>query len=81
MGQLLGDRIEDRADDAFDLALGEAGKIGAQLLDQFGTGPVRGFAVALLAGIAASLVSAIFVVRTFFLIWLHRTGGVKPVSI
>ena len=53
----------------------------AAILYQFGTGPVRGFAVALLAGIAASLVSAIFVVRTFFLIWLHRTGGVKPVSI
>ncbi|MBA3580413.1 MAG: protein translocase subunit SecD [Gemmatimonadaceae bacterium] len=53
----------------------------AAILYQFGTGPVQGFAVALLAGIAASLVSAIFVVRTFFLIWLHRTGGTKPVSI
>ncbi|CAN5710184.1 hypothetical protein BH23GEM1_BH23GEM1_09960 [soil metagenome] len=53
----------------------------AAILYQFGTGPVQGFAVALLAGIGASLVSAIFVVRTFFLIWLHRTGGVKPVSI
>jgi len=53
----------------------------AAILYQFGTGPVQGFAVALLAGIAASLVSAIFVVRTLFLIWLHRTGGVKPVSI
>ncbi|HUR92525.1 MAG TPA: protein translocase subunit SecD [Gemmatimonadaceae bacterium] len=53
----------------------------AAILYQFGTGPVQGFAVALLAGIAASFVSAIFVVRTLFLIWLHRTGGVKPVSI
>jgi preprotein translocase subunit SecD len=53
----------------------------AAILYQFGTGPVQGFAVALLAGIGASLVSAIFVVRTFFLIWLHRTGGTKPVSI
>jgi preprotein translocase subunit SecD len=53
----------------------------AAILYQFGTGPVQGFAVALLAGLAASLVSAIFVVRTFFLIWLHRTGGTKPVSI
>ena len=53
----------------------------AAILYQFGTGPVQGFAVALLAGIGASLVSAIFVVRTFFLIWLHRTGGIKPVSI
>lgn len=53
----------------------------AAILYQFGTGPVQGFAVALLAGIAASLVSAIFVVRTLFLLWLHRTGGTKPVSI
>ena len=53
----------------------------AAVLYQFGTGPVRGFAVTLLAGIAASFITAIFVVRTFFLIWLHRTGGVKPVSI
>lgn len=53
----------------------------AAILYQFGTGPVQGFAVALLAGIAASFVSAIFVVRTLFLIWLHRTGGTKPVSI
>lgn len=53
----------------------------AAILYQFGTGPVQGFAVALLAGIAASFVSAIFVVRTLFLIWLHRTGGIRPISI
>jgi preprotein translocase subunit SecD len=44
----------------------------AAILYQFGTGPVRGFAVALLAGLAASLVSAIFVVRTLFYLWLSR---------
>jgi preprotein translocase subunit SecD len=53
----------------------------AAILYQFGTGPVRGFAVALLAGLAASLVSAIFVVRTLFLIWLNRTRGTTPLSI
>lgn len=47
----------------------------AAILYQFGTGPVRGFAVTLLAGIAASMVTAIFVVRTFFLIWLSRPRG------
>ncbi|HEV7389033.1 MAG TPA: protein translocase subunit SecD, partial [Gemmatimonadaceae bacterium] len=41
----------------------------AAVLYQYGTGPVRGFAVTLLAGIAASMVTAIFVVRTFYMIW------------
>jgi preprotein translocase subunit SecD len=53
----------------------------AAILYQFGTGPVRGFAVALLAGLAASMVSAIFVVRTLFLLWLNRTRGTAPLSI
>ena len=42
------------------------------VLYQYGTGPVRGFAVTLVAGIAASLFTAIFVTRTFFLLWLSR---------
>jgi preprotein translocase subunit SecD len=45
----------------------------AAVLYQYGTGPVRGFAVTLLAGIAASMVSAIFVVRTFYMLWLNRS--------
>jgi preprotein translocase subunit SecD len=53
----------------------------AAILYQFGTGPVRGFAVALLAGLGASMISAIFVVRTLFLVWLNRTRGAKPLSI
>jgi preprotein translocase subunit SecD len=53
----------------------------AAILYQFGTGPVRGFAVALLAGLGASMISAIFVVRTLFLIWLNRTRGTQPLSI
>lgn len=53
----------------------------AAILYQFGTGPVRGFAVALLAGLAASLVSAIFVVRTLFLIWLQRSREAQSLSI
>jgi preprotein translocase subunit SecD len=44
----------------------------AAILYQFGTGPVRGFAVTLLAGIIASLASAIFFVRTLFYVWLAR---------
>lgn len=53
----------------------------AAILYQFGTGPVRGFAVALLAGLASSLVSAIFVVRTLFMLWLDRNRATEKLSI
>ena len=53
----------------------------AFILYQFGTGPVRGFAVALLAGLAASLVSAIFVVRTLFYVWISRARSNQALSI
>lgn len=53
----------------------------ALVLYQFGTGPVRGFAVTLLAGLAASMITAIFVVRTFFMIWLDRRGNPQTLSI
>jgi preprotein translocase subunit SecD len=53
----------------------------AVILYQFGTGPVRGFAVALLAGIVASLASAIFVVRTLFYVWLARGRNTQSLSI
>jgi preprotein translocase subunit SecD len=45
----------------------------ALVLYQFGTGPVKGFAVTLLAGIAASMVTSIFVTRTLYLLWLGRS--------
>ncbi|HEU5186384.1 MAG TPA: protein translocase subunit SecD [Gemmatimonadaceae bacterium] len=53
----------------------------ALILYQIGTGPVRGFAVTLIAGIAASLFTAVFVVRTLFLIWLNRSRGAQTLSI
>ena len=53
----------------------------AAVLYQYGTGPVKGFAVTLLAGIAASMVSSIFVVRTFFLLWLSRNRSAEALSI
>jgi preprotein translocase subunit SecD len=53
----------------------------AIILYQFGTGPVKGFALTLLAGIGASLVSAIFVVRTLFLLWLNRKRATQTLSI
>ncbi|MGH7634576.1 MAG: protein translocase subunit SecD, partial [Gemmatimonadaceae bacterium] len=53
----------------------------ALVLFVIGTGAVKGFAVTLIAGIAASMVSAIFVVRTFYLLWLTRTRGAQTLSI
>lgn len=53
----------------------------AAFLFQFGTGPVRGFAVTLIMGIAASMITAIFVTRTFFMIWLERKPAMNTLSI
>jgi preprotein translocase subunit SecD len=53
----------------------------AAVLYQYGTGPVRGFAVTLIAGITASIFCAIFVVRTFYLVWLGRNRTAEALSI
>jgi preprotein translocase subunit SecD len=53
----------------------------AAVLYQYGTGPVKGFAVTLIAGIIASLVTSIFVVRTFYQLWLNRSRGAQTLSI
>jgi len=55
--------------------------ITAAFLFQFGTGPVKGFAVTLIIGIVASLITAVFVTRTFFLIWLQRRTVTQELSI
>ena len=53
----------------------------ALILYAVGTGPVQGFAITLIIGILASMVSAIFVVKTLFLIWLNRRPNMVTVSI
>jgi preprotein translocase subunit SecD len=53
----------------------------ALFLFQFGTGPVKGFAVTLIMGIIASMVTAVFVTRTFFMIWLQRRPTMSTLSI
>ena len=53
----------------------------AAVLYQYGTGPVKGFAVTLIAGIVASMVTSIFVVKTFYLLWLNRSRGAQTLSI
>ncbi len=53
----------------------------AFILYVVGTGPVKGFAITLIIGIAASMVSAIFVVKTLFLIWLQRRPAMTTLSV
>lgn len=48
--------------------------ITAVILYQFGTGPVRGFAVTLTLGILGSMFTAIFVSRTIFEAWARHCG-------
>ncbi|TFG42776.1 MAG: protein translocase subunit SecD [Gemmatimonadales bacterium] len=55
--------------------------ITALFLFQFGTGPVKGFAVTLTMGIIASMITAVFVSKTFFLIWLQRRPDLTTLSI
>jgi len=54
--------------------------IAALVLFQFGTGPVRGFAVTLSIGIVASLFTAIFITRIVF-DYLYVMRGMKRISI
>jgi protein-export membrane protein SecD len=55
--------------------------IAGLVLLQFGTGPVRGFAVTLSIGIVASFFSAIYVTRTLFMIYVSRRKASDPISI
>ncbi len=55
--------------------------ITALILFQFGTGPVKGFAVTLTMGIIASFFSALYVTRTLFLLHLSRRRNVEALSI
>src|SRR3989440_11317012 len=53
----------------------------AGILYLVGTGPVRGFAITLIIGIGASMITAIFVVRTFYMIWLQRRPDMATLSV
>jgi preprotein translocase subunit SecD len=53
----------------------------ALILYLVGTGPVQGFAITLIIGILASMLSAVFVTRTFFLIWLQRRPAMATLSV
>ena len=51
------------------------GLIAAVLLFSFGTGPIKGFAVTLMIGIATTMFTAIMVTRLFLHLWARKTGA------
>ncbi|PYO85612.1 MAG: protein translocase subunit SecD [Gemmatimonadetes bacterium] len=53
----------------------------AFILYLVGTGPVQGFAITLIIGITASMVTAVYVVRTFYMIWLARRPDMVTLSV
>jgi len=55
--------------------------VSALFLFQFGTGPIKGFAVTLTVGLAISMFTAVFVSRTIFEALLARRAQVKTLSI
>lgn len=83
-----GRAVRTAVDEGFNLAMSAiidsnlTTLIAGLVLFQFGTGPVRGFAVTLCTGIVASFVSAIYVTRTLFLLYLSRRKTASdPISI
>ena len=58
-----------------------AALISAAFLFQFGTGPIRGFAVTLFAGLVSNLFTATFVSKTLFELELSRKSQVTTLSI
>jgi len=55
--------------------------IAALFLFQFGTGPIKGFAVTLSIGIFASVFTAVFVSRTIYMLVLMKQDRVESLSI
>lgn len=58
-----------------------ASLIGALLLLNFGTGPIRGFATTLIIGLASNVFTAVFVSRTIFEVLLSRRAQLQTLSI
>ena len=55
--------------------------IAGLVLWQYGSGPIKGFAVTLVVGIIASLFTAIYVTRTIFEIYLRSNDRELPIGI
>jgi preprotein translocase subunit SecD len=55
--------------------------VSAVFLFVFGTGPIRGFAVTLVAGLVVNLFTAVFVSKTIFMWHINRGVRVETLSI
>jgi len=55
--------------------------VSALFLFQFGTGPIKGFAVTLIVGLLISMFTSVFVSRTIFETELSRRAQAKTLSI
>jgi len=58
-----------------------AALISCAFLFQFGTGPIRGFAITLVIGLISNLFTSIFVSKTLFEVELERRQQVATLSI
>jgi len=48
--------------------------ISGLILAEYGTGPIKGFAITLTVGVIVDLYCAVFVARVLFDLWVHRLG-------
>ncbi len=54
--------------------------IAALVLTQFDSGPIKGFAITLIIGVASSMFTALFMTRAFFNWWVQRGGKALNMS-
>ena len=50
--------------------------LAALILIQFDSGPIKGFAITLIVGIASSMFTALYMTKAFFTAWSQRPGNV-----
>ena len=55
--------------------------IAAAVLAQYGTGPIKGFAVTLMVGVTCSVFTGVMVSRVLFDIWVRSAGKNKSISL
>lgn len=75
---LAGRGVRESVNEGFDKALSAVldsnitTAIAGLVLLQYGTGPIKGFAVTLLIGIASTILTAVVITRMMFTIWVSR---------
>jgi len=82
----IGKTVRSAIDTGFSRAFGPSWTppdhlIAALFLFQFGTGPVKGFAVTLSIGLLASMFTAVFVSRTLYMLLLASRDRVETLSV